>query len=94
MSHSHWPTKHPFNKTRRCELPKVECDRIWREYQHGHEGERCIMELKPKGKIETCAIRGRITQSEENERTKEWQVHFMEFIDKEIDRILKGGPPV
>lgn len=60
MSHSHWPTREPFTllaQTRRCNLPKAECDALWSAYQHHHEGQACVKRVEPGNAQATCVLR-------------------------------------
>jgi hypothetical protein len=40
--------KHPPRGVCRSGLSKPECDRVWREYQHFHPGERCVVREEPE----------------------------------------------
>lgn len=58
-SHSHWPTREPFMrlyKTRRCYLPKQECDALWMAYLHGHKSQACEKVVLPGNKTATCKL--------------------------------------
>lgn len=39
-------------------LSKPECDRVWREYQHFHPGQRCVIRDEPakKGKSKRVCV--------------------------------------
>jgi hypothetical protein len=57
MPHSHWPASFPeARKLRICGLSKKECDLIWTQYQHGHEGRECKKQVLPGNVTATCVL--------------------------------------
>lgn len=57
MAHKHWPKDHPFYPhAPTCTLLKKDCDTLWREYMHGHEGIRCVTAVLPGNTTATCTL--------------------------------------
>lgn len=101
MPHKHWPTSHPlYHLAASHDMPKAECDALWRAYNHGHEGRPCDMQIVPsaskKGemnKLPTCQTPSAL-EVLGNERREVLTRAFDAFIESEDDRAAAGGPPV
>lgn len=59
-SHSHYPGI-------RCTGPltKDQCDQLWTQYLHGHEGDPCVKEILPGNKTQQCVLKYTPEQLEE-----------------------------
>lgn len=101
MGHKHWPMSHPLYKFAAVhDMPKADCDALWREYMHGHEGVRCDMQI-----VESKSKRGKMNQMPTCQTPNALEVKgdekrevisraFDRFIATEEARMAAGGSPV
>jgi hypothetical protein len=58
LPHKHLPKSHYlYDVWPAHEMPKADCDRMWTQYLHGHEGRECVKDVKPGNKIATCILK-------------------------------------
>jgi hypothetical protein len=57
VRHKHWPEDHPFYERAKWHYSTLkECDRIWTQYWHGHEGIACDKQVLPGNVTATCVL--------------------------------------
>ena len=87
-SHKHWPEDHPFYERAPVhQTTKKECDRVWREYMHGHPDERCIMEVKPGNVKATCVKTNRDAEAERQIEKERREAAYQAFVEQERRRV-------
>jgi hypothetical protein len=63
-SHSHYP-----GITCTGPLTKAQCDLLWTQYMHGHEGAACVKEVLP-GNVKASCVLGMTAEQLESRRSK------------------------
>ena len=89
MSHSHWPKSWPEFNTRRCSLPKKDCDALWAAYLHDHVGLPCRKLVQPGNKIATCTLRGMAKRLATGVRAADQQAAFESYMKIEARRVAE-----